>query len=224
MSEQESKEFWGVITDEKIALHEILEEIKRIFPDIEIVMDKTFGHKIVASLQSSETSGDVWLYANVETPEYFLGVSYEKEDRKFQVLLVLKKYIDTFYDLPFIYWFMFSVKKMIQNYNSGKEIELFDAVTWINTFVAKQKRWKACEKNDKLVVCLRPYVLDDDYGGAYIDIYRAKGEITTPNLSVKFYPKERKMRYLKMKFIVDGTLTTKRFSSLLDIITSFEIG
>ncbi|MEM3549299.1 MAG: hypothetical protein QXJ23_09895 [Thermofilum sp.] len=214
MSKQEYDELWGVITDENEALNEILEELKSVFPDARIERDQVFGNVIVASLQAED---DVWLYANAKTGRYFVSVSYEKD--KLRILLILKKYFDVTYDLSFIYYLMLSIKGMIKNYNRGKEIELYDAMVWINTFVAKEKRWKACEKYGKLVVCLRPYVLDDDYEGAYIDIYKAKGEITTPDLSIKFYPIRRKMR-----FIVDGTLTTKRFSSLIDIITSFEIG
>jgi hypothetical protein len=59
--------------------------------------------------------------------------------------------------------------------------------------------------------------LDDDEG-TYVSVYKARGEISTPNLSIRFYPKRGKMR-----FIVSGALTTKRFSSLLDIIACFEI-
>jgi hypothetical protein len=213
MRKQEN-EYWEVIIDEKMALRAILAELKPVFPDAKIVKDETFGHKIVANLQAS---GDVWLHAMVETPEYFLSVSYEKEEKRLEILLILNHYIDTSYDLPFIYWFMIGIKNMIQNYNRGKEIELFDAMMWINNFVAKEKNWKACEKNDVLMVCLRPRVLDDEEG-TYIGVYKARGEISTPNLIIKFYPKRGKMR-----FIVSGAMTTKRFSSLLDIITCFEI-
>jgi hypothetical protein len=214
MSKQENEEYWDVIIDEKLALREIIEELKPLFPDAKIVKDETFGHKIVANLQADE---DVWLHAVVETPEYFLSVSYEKEEKRLAILLILNDYLDVSYDLPFIYWFMLGIKNMIQNYNRGKEIELFDAMMWINSFVAREKRWKACEKNDKLMVCLRPHVLDDDEG-TYVSVYKARGEISTPNLCINFYPKRGKMR-----FIIDGSLTTKRFSSLLDIIACFQI-
>jgi hypothetical protein len=214
MSKQEYDELWGVITDENKALNEILEELKRVFPDARIERDQVFGNVIVASLQADD---DVWLYANAETGRYFVSIAYEKG--KLRILLVLKKYFDVTYDLSFVYWYVFSIKEMIQKYNKGKEIELYDAMVWINTFVAKEKRWKACEKHNRLFVCLRPYILDDEEEGTYVDVYRAKGEITASNLSIKFYPIRRKMR-----FVVHGTLTTKRFSALLDIITSFEIG
>jgi hypothetical protein len=198
MNKQELDEMYPAITETNKLLEELKEELEKVFPQIEIA-----GDRLMATLNSRDTT----LIGEIETKHYYLAINYE--DDTLTVRPIITDYVDP-NDVLFWRQIIISLKGLIEEYNMGREIDLFDAEQWINNFT----HWRALEKNGLLIVKVKPRTHPE-----FVDVYSvAKGGFYTSKLTVEFKP----LRHRGVKFVVFGELTTKRFKNVLSIFKSFE--
>jgi hypothetical protein len=196
-------EMFPMLTETSEVLSTLRVSLRKVFPKIKVKNDK-----LLAGMRGPEVVLTAW----VSTKDYFLGITYE--GHKLVIEPIVRGFVDPSDDVYFIERLVSRIKDLIEEYNTGKEMDYTTAEIWINSF---ERGMRARTKSDKLIVILRPR--SEGFPRTLIDVYTASGEVDIGNLTIMFRPlKCRK----GMKFTVSGELTTKRFGSILRLIRSFE--
>ena len=204
MKRQELDKMFPMLTETSEVLSTLRVSLRKVFPKI-----KVKNGKLLAEMRGPEVVLSSW----VSTKDYFLGITYERQ--KLTIEPIVRGFVDPSDDVYFIERLVSRIKDLIEDYNTGKEMDYTTAEIWINSF---ERGMRATERDGGLKVVLKPRH-EGEYPRTLIDVYEAGGMINIGNLTIRFRPLKCARG---MKFTVSGELTTKRFGSILRLIRSFE--